>query len=71
MSIKRFEHYTIQEIIDEFKKLHKFAMDCLEEVRENGEMLKQSDSQYENAWTMIMELLGKDVWNIYNEYVDG
>ena len=69
-TIKRFEHYTTQEIIEKFKKLHEYAMGCLEEVEEFGEVLKLADEQQEGAWTMIMELLGKDVWYIYNDYLD-
>lgn len=70
MDIKRFEHYTTQEIIEKFKELHEFAFECLKEVQEYGEVLRREDEQRETAWTMIMELLGKDVWKIYNEYLE-
>lgn len=70
VTIKRIEHYTTQDIFESFEKLHKYAMCCLKEVQENGEQLKQSDSQQEGAWTSVMELLGKDIWKVYNDYIE-
>jgi len=70
VKLKLWEQYDTYEIFSKFKELHEYAMKCLEEVKENGEILRQQDEQREGAWSMVMELLGKDIWKIYNPYLE-
>lgn len=67
MIIKRIEHYNTLEIFEKFEKLHAYAMSCLEHAQRTGG--RQKDES-EIAHEMIMELLGKDIWTIYNDYLE-
>ena len=67
MTIKRIEHYTSQDIFESFEKLHEYAMSCLEHAQNTGR--QQKDEEY-YAWEKVMELLGKDIWKVYNDYIE-
>ena len=67
MSIKRWEHYTSPEIFEKFKELHEYAMGCFEHTQNTG---RQQKDEEHYAWEKIMELLGKDIWKEYNNYLE-
>lgn len=66
-TIKRIEHYTSQDIFERFEELHNYALDCLEHAKATG--TRQKDEEY-GAWEKIMLLLGKDIFEIYNDYIE-
>ena len=67
VTIKRWEHYTSPEIFEKFKELHEYAMSCLEHAKETGGRQKDESN---TGWEMIMDLLGKDIWETYNNYLE-
>jgi len=67
MRIKRFEHYTTLEIIEKFEEFHSYAKGWLEHAQDYG---IEQKNQREEAFDLIMNLLGKDVWTLYNSYIE-
>lgn len=59
--------YSTKEKCEVFDKLYDMAMSILNEARENGDCADEDDEHY--CFEAIMELLGKDVWKLYNKYI--
>ena len=65
--MKRLEEYTTLEILDWFGKMYAEAKRQFEYLREHGHSKK--DAQH-YTWEMVIELLGKDIWEEWNELIN-
>ena len=67
-TLRTLESYTMAEKIDKFNELFKMANDMMQE-KINGEYHEDNDdNQY--SWEAIMNLLGKEVWGVWNKLPD-
>lgn len=65
--MKQLEEYTTTEMLDWFKKMYKEARRQFEFLRKHGREEKDADHF---TWEMVIELLGKDIWEEWNESYD-
>jgi len=63
---KQLNEYSDKEKLELFEKFYEYAKEIFEYVVENGYELKDCKQW---AFEMILELLGKDIWYKYNEYI--
>lgn len=67
-TLRTLESYTMAEKIEKFNELFKMANDMMQE-KINGEYHEDNDdNQY--SWEAIMNLLGKEVWGVWNKLPD-
>jgi len=64
--ITRLHQYIIQQKVEQFDILYKMALDHYTDVKENG---CRDDDTKQWMFQAVMELLGKNVWKTYNEYL--
>lgn len=62
--MKLLKDYTTSEMIDWFIKMYKEAKRQLEYLKKHGHEEKDA-SHY--TWEMVIELLGKDIWEEWND----
>lgn len=64
-TLRTLESYTEQEKIAKFDDFFKTASDTMQS-KINGEYHEDNDDAH-YAWESIMNLLGEDVWNVWNK----
>jgi hypothetical protein len=68
-TLRTLDSYTMQEKIEKFNDLFKFADDILQS-RLKGEWHEDNDDRY-YAWQQIMDLLGENFHEVWDKLPDG
>lgn len=71
LAVKELEDYSNEEKVEFFEKMHKYAMNELEEL-EDGKYCEDSDNDH-YGWEYLMKIIIRDhklFWDYYNSFIE-